>query len=182
MTLDELMQAIETHQFAAELNVVSGTSAFYRALRNHHFFGELTSTLKDRSSREALTARLLKLCNEQIDPQYENPFDTAMTIYLTALDDSDNPAALAHIADSVSKAPNCWWAAETAERILSKVKMQRQRIKLGGLDPGIRSEAPLGRMSAFGASSPPLTITSSSSGSGRFYRHRKLKRGVETAH
>jgi hypothetical protein len=38
MTLQEVMSSIESHRFAAEVNMASGSSMFYQGLRNHHLF------------------------------------------------------------------------------------------------------------------------------------------------
>jgi hypothetical protein len=133
MNLKGVMQAIEGHQFAAEVNLASGSFAFYRSLKNHRLFLELAGLVKESGAREAIAARLVELSSKQIELQYENPFDAAMTAYLTVLDEADNLETLAGAAEAVSKAPNCWWAAEASTRLMSKVNLHRRMVSISKL-------------------------------------------------
>ncbi len=182
MSLQEVMQAIESHRFAAELNLASGSSIFYRGLQNHRLFRELSDHVNEpgAGAREAILARLLQLSRQRIELQYGNPFDTAMTTYLTVLDQVENPETLSSAAEAVSKAPNCWWAAEASMRLQSKVKLHRLRqpFSLGKIEIEslFHSEArTLGRMTGYELSF--LSVASAPANAARgFNRHRKKKR------
>ena len=125
MSLQELLHAIEGHQFAAELNLASGWDAFNRVLRDHQLFRELVSRLKEPMSREAVVKRLGELAVAPFDLRYENPFDTALTAYLTALSDVERPERLEVSIQAVSSAMNCWWAKDCSTRLQSRIIRER---------------------------------------------------------
>src|SRR5260370_47516 len=111
MSLQDVMLKVEDHQFAAEMNLASGSMTFYNSLRNHRVFSELTEQMKEPNVPEAVLRRLIELSNRTVQPQFENPFDVALTTYLTMLD-LHSPELIRRAAEVVSKAPNCWWATE----------------------------------------------------------------------
>ena len=129
MSLQEVMEAVEGHQFAAELNLASGSSAFYRSLGNHPLFLALAGLLKHGRERELVFRRVIELSNYPIQLEFENPFDAALTTYLTALD-AQCPIRAAIAARAASKAPNCWWAAESSERLLTAAQKRQMLGKL----------------------------------------------------
>ena len=122
MSLQDVMLKVEDHQFAAEMNLASGSVTFYNSLRNHWVFRELAEQMKGPNVPEAVLRRLIELSNRSVQPQFENPFDVALTTYLTMLD-LYNPELVRRGAEVVSQAPNCWWATEMALRLLARIDL-----------------------------------------------------------
>jgi len=162
MSPQELMRALEGHQFAAEVNLAGGSEAFYRGLRSHRLFCELMNQLKQRSTRELVLARLLELSREPIRPEYENPYDAAMTAYLVALEATEKAELVAAAAEAVSKAPNCWWASGASARLLAAENLRRSANVLATAASGIiessflawaqqQTRTPLGGMNSYSA-------------------------------
>lgn len=124
MTLQNVMETIEGHQFAAEVNLAAGFDAFHRGLQNHSLFGELADLIKDPGALKTVLVRLIELSRKPIRMQYENPFDSAMAAYLMAVDGVD-PEVAAVAAEAVSKAPNCWWASQVSTGIEISAGLRR---------------------------------------------------------
>lgn len=120
MTAEEVMGLIEGQEFAAEANVASGSRAFYGGLRGHPLLTSLLEQMRQPCVPERILNRILELSSRQVHPSIENPFDTALTAYLTALE-LQNSELTGRAAEAISKAPNCWWAAEMSSRILARV-------------------------------------------------------------
>jgi hypothetical protein len=121
MTLQEVMSLIESQHFAAEVNMAASSNMFDRGLRNHHLFRDLAEHMKKGREREEVFRRVLDLSRRPIQSEFENPFDAALAAYLIALDTED-PGMAAIAAETVWKAPNCWWAAEHSARLLAEAK------------------------------------------------------------
>lgn len=116
MTLRELIPLIEAPLFSAEVNLASGSKGFYQTLRRHPLVKALREQLCSHDVATALVRRVHQLSKVETDEGYENPYDAAMTAYLTALEDTNRDLAAA-AARSVAKLENCWWAAETSARL-----------------------------------------------------------------
>ena len=125
MNLTDVMQAIEGHQFAAEMNLVSGSVAFYRALRDHILFRELVNHLEEPRNKDAISNRLLGLAAAPVDVRYENPFDIALVTYLEGLNEVERPERLEGLSLAVSRAPNCWWAKDSSTRLHLRISRQK---------------------------------------------------------
>jgi hypothetical protein len=147
MTLQDVMHTIEGHQFAAEANIASGSKAFHNGLRSHHIFGELMEYMKEPNVREVILNRLIELSKKPVQPYFENPFDTALTTYLTALD-LQSPELVRHGAEAVSKAPSCWWANEMSLRVLARREPGQMTIAI--FESAINAKIP-GRMARLAA-------------------------------
>lgn len=158
MNLQDVIQSVEGHQFAAEVNLASGSDGFYRALRHHDLFRELADHMKEPAVPEMILRRLLELSRRPIQLQYENPFDAAMTTYLTALE-AERPTLAGVAAEAVSRAPNCWWAMEASARLLARVTSAKLCLplnvaSLGKMEQLLASHA-VG-IGASGAMKPPV--------------------------
>ena len=116
MSLQNVMETIEGHQFAAEVNLAAGFDAFHRGIENHSLFRDLAVLIKDPGVLKTVLVRLIELSRKPIRTQYENPFDSAMAAYLVAVDAVD-PEVAAAAAEAVSKTPNCWWASQVSSGI-----------------------------------------------------------------
>jgi hypothetical protein len=74
---------------------------------------KLAELLRSKDWQEKVAERLADLCEQPIDPQYENPGDTALAVYLWLLDTYDRDLAR-RCAEKVLAAPRCWWAWRVA--------------------------------------------------------------------
>jgi hypothetical protein len=95
MSLQNVMETIEGHQFAAEVNLAAGFDAFHRGIENHSLFRDLAVLIKDPGVLKTVLVRLIELSRKPIRTQYENPFDSAMAAYLVAVDAVDPEVAAA---------------------------------------------------------------------------------------
>ncbi len=123
MTFLEALREIESHKFAAHLNVASDFRTFLRAAEREESVRTLFRELTYSDRRERLFTRVLQLTNEQVDLRYQNPRDTALAVYvwLTSLQDW-NLARV--ISQAVAQAPQCWWARYATNRILRGERMR----------------------------------------------------------
>ena len=124
MTLQDVMETIEGHRFAAEVNLAAGFEAFSGGIQNHLLFRDLADRMKDQSVLKIALRRLSELARKPIRMQYENPSDSAMAAYLMAVQRVD-PEVAAVAAEAISKTPNCWWASQVSSRIAASASLRR---------------------------------------------------------
>jgi len=120
MTLTEIMQSIESYGFSSEVNMASGTKAFRRILRGHELVHRLAELAKQASVRAAVAQRVEELSALQIDKQYENRFDSALSAYLTVLSDTSAPDVVAKAAQAAAKAENTWWTVGLSRELVTR--------------------------------------------------------------
>ena len=116
MTKEGLYAGFEGHEFAARINIVSGSRQFLLALNSQPAMLELFDAAKDERVAIETMARVLRLARQSIDLRYENPFDVAMSAYLLVLQQTQ-PELARIAAEVVLASPNCWWARKTAQMI-----------------------------------------------------------------
>jgi hypothetical protein len=117
MTLNEAMKEIESHTFAARVNVASDLRTFLQAAQAEPSVKDLLEELDSPEKRPAVLSRIYELTQQQVDPRYENPWDTALAIYVWAMSLKDlDLAAIA--AEVTARAPQCWWAAKLSRQML----------------------------------------------------------------
>jgi len=112
------MQKIEDHRFSAEVNLAAGSKAFSRILQNHEMFRALLELAKEPGAVETIAKRVIDLSGRQVDPQYENVFDAALSAYLTALRDTAKPELIAEASSAAAAARNCWWTPGLSRELL----------------------------------------------------------------
>ena len=120
MDWEESLARIESPELDAELNVVSGTAAFFRAVGNEPAVQQSLRYMSLSGERqEEILNRIADLAMVDIDPRYENPNDTplAVLLWLTCF----ASPKFAHIgARYVEKAPQCWYASKLARQITAQ--------------------------------------------------------------
>ena len=118
MNWQEALSYIESPVFDAELNMVSGTSAFLRAARKQPAVQTTLQSMRESGEcREAVFARICDLAMQETDPRYENPNDTSLAIllWLTCYTEPDFARLGARF---VARAPRCWYANRLAHQII----------------------------------------------------------------
>jgi hypothetical protein len=117
MSLQQLADQIESHEFAIQTNVVSGIRQFFRAVAEQAPVHQLCSEIQSKDSARELVIRISKLSRQRVDVRYENPFDTAFATYLWVLQ-SVHPELARVAAEGIVQAPNCFWSSRLAESLL----------------------------------------------------------------
>ena len=129
MTFAETMGAIEQDEFAAEMSLAAGTKSFRRGIREHNLFPCLTELAKENPAE--VLARIEGISRLEIDEEYENGFDTALSAYLMALSDVAEPETISKAAAAVLRTPKCWWASGLARDLLV------QAVAVGAIGAGV---------------------------------------------
>ncbi len=80
--MDQIADYIECSEFDAAINVVSSLGHFLRILEEDPVYQLLLKETAHPSNRQWLSARLKKLMEEDIDPEFAHPKDTAITVYM----------------------------------------------------------------------------------------------------
>lgn len=119
MNWQEAQQRIHSPQFDAELNVVSGTNAFFRAVRNEPAVKFSLRLMKESGDlQEQVLDRLHDLAAQDTDPSYENPYDTPLAVLLWLTHYSGYDSSILG-AQYVNLAPRCWYASKLAQHIIN---------------------------------------------------------------
>ena len=138
MTFQEAQQEIESSAMATRLNVASGLKTFLRAIQGERAVCALRKMLDATATQENILSRLIELSRQRIDRRYENPWDTALTIYLLLISSVDQ-SLLILAADIVAQAPQCWWAQKLSSQLLSE---RETKAKSSALAHNITSQLP----------------------------------------
>ncbi len=119
MSLETALTEIESHNFAAKLNVVSNTRSFFRSASREPVVAEVfQSMLESGESREEVLGRIYDLSRLDIDRRYENPKDAALAVLLWLTYSSNHQIGLM-AADLIDRTPQCWYATKLARDILA---------------------------------------------------------------
>jgi len=129
MTLAETMAMIEQDEFAAEMNLASGTTAFRRAMLRHELFRRLSELTRENPSEVA--ERIEAISHIEVDDRYENRFDTALSAYLMVLSNIAKPEVASKAAQAVLRMPKIWWASGVARELLL------QTVAAGAIEVGV---------------------------------------------
>jgi hypothetical protein len=146
MNLAEAMKQVESHEFAARLNVTSDFPTFLRGAHDAPPVRSLFGAVNARGSRQRLFSRILELARQRVDPRYENPWDTPLTIYLWILGSTDWNVAKA-AAEVIATIPQCWWATKLSRYFLlrgqfhSNATLERYELALTYSRPTAVSKA-----------------------------------------
>jgi hypothetical protein len=120
--IKELMLKIESDEFAAILNVASSFPVFLRVTDNEQVTKELIKQLLEYPENIWLVLkRSVELSQKEIELEYENPWDTALTVYLWVLSLTKLEAAQTAAA-FVRQAKNGWWSTKFADSLLQNDK------------------------------------------------------------
>ncbi len=113
MTFEEALREVESQEFAVRLNIASDFRTFKRVARTKECVRALLRFLALRKEREKIFVHIIELSSQQVDPRYENVWDTPLAIYVWLINQRD--FELGRIAaEAVVNAPQCWWAWKAA--------------------------------------------------------------------
>jgi hypothetical protein len=103
---ENLFKAIESHEFAAVVNLASDWKTFARIVGSEKAIQDLAGELGDAGVRAAVSERIRTLVKDPGDAGCERPWDAALAAYLWLLSARDEP--LARIAaEEIAAAPRC---------------------------------------------------------------------------
>ena len=136
MNWHEALARIESPDFDANVNAVSGMKAFFRAVdKESSVRGARRNMMESGEIREKALGRICDLAAAEFDSRYENPHDTplAVLLWLTYYAAPEFADLAAHYTGS---APNCWYANKLAKTILmpSVVGSENTWVNFGGKD------------------------------------------------
>ncbi len=111
-----LITAIESDEFYAQLAIANDIDNFIRFAWRNAFVRSLIENLQDSINGDAqikVVSRMLNLLNDEYDDHYIRSADTALAVYLLALNAVNSPYA-EPLANIILKTNNLWRAAQTA--------------------------------------------------------------------
>lgn len=117
MNWQKALENIESHEFAAEVNIASHLGMFLAIARESESVRFVQAQLKDAGRVAELTTRAYQRTQEPVDPRYENRWDVSLAVYLWLLA-TENPKYASSVAYSVLVTPQCWWAHQLARQII----------------------------------------------------------------
>ena len=83
MNWQEALEEIYSIEFEVNLNVVSGTNAFFKAISQDPVVLEACREMcQSGEVREEVLGRIYDLVGQEIDPSFENPNDTRLAVLL----------------------------------------------------------------------------------------------------
>ena len=118
MKLEQALADIESVEFDARINVVSGMRGFFSAASQEAAVKEVYREMRASGGvAEEVLGRIYDLARLSVDLRYENPKDTAMSVLLwLMLSVRLEYAQLA--AQYVDRAQQCWYAKKLARSII----------------------------------------------------------------
>ncbi len=118
MSLDKVLEEIESLDFTTRLSILSGFSTVLLTLKNDQTIAQLISKLAtSEENRQKVFQRILELLPQNPQPEYAHPLDENLTGYLFALNEVDAHLAQ-ESAEKVFETPNLFWARRLAKHIL----------------------------------------------------------------
>ncbi len=122
MSLTELLNQVESIDFAVQYTILSGFSIFRRALENDETVQRLIELLHWSNDDMVLVfKRLQYLLNANDQPEYAHPYDPAISAYLYALSVVDHNLSVS-AAQQVLLTRQLFWAHWLAKQILETLR------------------------------------------------------------
>jgi hypothetical protein len=117
-----LLDRVESIELDTLVNVASDLATALRAATSYPAIGALVRACEDDPSLTVYAyARLEDLCHRSIDSHYVSPYDSAILAVLFMLNQCE-PFAVAAAAAAALQAPNTYWAARFAGRLLDGLR------------------------------------------------------------
>ena len=123
MTFEEALHDIESHEFAAHVNLASDLATFLRIANDHESVRTLLSGIVSIDRQKHLLSEVLRLSRLEVDIRYENPWDSALAVFLWVLS-LRSPRLAPVAAEATIQTRQCWWALRVAHGILRESLLQ----------------------------------------------------------
>jgi len=139
MSLRDLIQEVESHEFSGKLNMASDFRLFLRLANREESVRSLVGTMRSSGDHtEEILGRINDLTHLSIDPRYEHPYDAALAVYLWALYFAGSELSFS-AANLVDGAPQCWYSKKLARRILEPIPDSVDNLSTGESDDSPRT-------------------------------------------
>jgi hypothetical protein len=116
--IKKIMESIENSQFTAITGIASSFSLFIKIIEKQDIVKELIEEIYESlENRWIILSRISELLNSTIDPNYENPYDTAISVYLWALSLVDLELSQTAAA-FILNIENGWWSKKFAQHLM----------------------------------------------------------------
>jgi len=119
MNIDEAIAEIESTSMVARLGVASDFRTFVAGIKLEPAVHFLYESMHDPKPVGRVLSRISALSRRHADCRYENPWDTALAVYLWMVAHRDRERAKLAAA-IVSQAPQCWWATKLSRKLLEE--------------------------------------------------------------
>jgi hypothetical protein len=120
MTLNEYLAAIYSAEFVSNVNLASGdATAFSIVLSSPQVREFVGSARKEPSIIGQVLREIRAISQRPIDPRYQSPHDVPLLALLIAVEQAA-PRATQLAGLLVQRAPQTWWAARHAQRVLAE--------------------------------------------------------------
>ena len=138
MTLPEPILVIESHEFAARVNVASDFGTFAAAMEAHEAFADA----RQPAYAARIAQRALELIRRRVDIRYENPWDAALAAYILLLLHTSRGLARV-VSAGVLQLPQLWWASKLARHVVHEGRTESSDgIYQFGAVPGAAARTP----------------------------------------
>lgn len=127
MTFDEALRDIESLDFAARVNIASDLRTFLRVAGDQESVRTVANEIVSEEKQQRLLFEALRLSRMQVDFRYENPWDSALAVFLWLLSSKVPPLARV-AAEAVVQARQCWWALRMAHGILRESLLRSTEV------------------------------------------------------
>jgi hypothetical protein len=118
VSLNDFFDIIESSEFDANINILSGFNTMLRAMENDETIKKLVDKLHNSPAENRLVfQRLQELLPQNPHPEYAHPYDVALAGYLYALNQVDTNIGN-QAANQVLSTPKLWWSRRLARHIL----------------------------------------------------------------
>ncbi len=151
MSFEEAIREVESFEFSARVNIASDFRTFLRAVSEQPAFHALFAELGRLDNGLRLITHVIEIARRPVNPDYENPWDTALTVFLWLI--SQRAPSFADLAaEAVSQAQQCWWATLLSQHML-KSKPIGSEISYGDYTSSYITEQPRANVVTVGAGS-----------------------------
>jgi hypothetical protein len=115
--LPDLMREVESPEFDARLNVISGLSHFCRVAIGHRLTRQLVEQLAHDDNFQMVRNRANELLGERPSGDEGHNWDVALAIYILALSEV-KVEPIRSLLEELEQERACWWARRVAAQIL----------------------------------------------------------------
>jgi hypothetical protein len=123
MTLEEVMNRIESPSFSAVANLASGLKTFLRIVADQPEVQALAEQIKSAGVPITVFGRILDLATSPVEEGCEHPADAALAVYLWLLAGQDQQYAEI-AAGTILVGDHYWWARKVAESVRSATRFR----------------------------------------------------------
>jgi hypothetical protein len=119
MTLQEIIQKLESTEFQANISSLSGFRTVLTALDSIEIVQDLVDFLADKPADQKLAIDFIKVKLSDFEAGYAHPHDISITALLYALEKVESAVSL-NILETIRERKEFFWARYMAQKIISE--------------------------------------------------------------